>query len=227
MWRRFRLGVFVTGWLMFLTVDVHAQAAPDWSATDRALGRAGTEQQGGVHKFSFPRSDLSVTVGDVTLKPALALGSWVAFRKAANGQTMAMGDLVLTADEVAPVMAKLQQGGVEQSALHNHLIGETPPVMYMHIMAKGDAAKIAQTIHDALAGTRTPMEQISSSVVSIFASACETAPARKPSPTRFSRMQPSAIAGTANRATSSRVSDDPNAEASLSPAAARNWWRCS
>jgi len=156
--RRLTLGAFVTGWLMFLSAGVHAQGAPDWSATDRALGRAGTEQQGGVHKFSFPRSDLSVTVGDVPLKPALALGSWVAFKKAADGKTMAMGDLVLTADEVAPVMAKLQQGGVEQSALHNHLIGETPPVMYMHIMAKGDAAKIAQTIHDALAGTRTPME---------------------------------------------------------------------
>ena len=155
--RRLRLGAFVTGWLMFLSAGVHAQGAPDWSATDRALGRAGTEQQGGVHKFSFPRSDLSVTVGDVPLKPALALGSWVAFKKAADGKTMAMGDLVLTADEVAPVMAKLQQGGVEQSALHNHLIGETPPVMYMHIMAKGDAETIGKTVHEALATTKTPL----------------------------------------------------------------------
>jgi hypothetical protein len=71
---------------------------------------------------------------------------------------MAMGDLVLSPDEVAGVMSKLQQGGVEQTALHNHLNGESPRVMYMHIMAKGDAAKIAQTIHDALASTHTPMQ---------------------------------------------------------------------
>jgi len=69
-----------------------------------------------------------------------------------------MGDLVLTPDEVPGVMAKLQQGGVEQSALHNHLLGESPHVMYMHIMAKGDAGKIAQTIHDALATTKTPLQ---------------------------------------------------------------------
>jgi hypothetical protein len=143
---------------VFSSARSYAQTTADWSATDRALGRAGADQPGSVHKFSFPRSDLRVTIGDVTLKPALALGSWVAFKKATDGQSMAMGDLVLTPDEVAPVMAKLQQGGVEQSALHNHLVGEAPHVMYMHIMAKGDAAKIAQTIHDALAATRTPMQ---------------------------------------------------------------------
>jgi hypothetical protein len=144
--------------LVFSSGRLDAQANTDWSATDRALGRAGADQPGSVHKFSFPRSDLRVAIGDVTLKPALALGSWVAFKRTADGQSIAMGDLVLTADEVGPVMAKLQQGGVEQSALHNHLVGEAPHVMYMHIMAKGDAAKMAQTIHDALAATRTPMQ---------------------------------------------------------------------
>jgi len=135
-----------------------AQSASDWSATDRALGRVGADQPGNVHKFSFPRSDLHVAIGDVAVKPALALGSWVAFKRTTDGQSMAMGDLVLTTDEVATVMAKLQQGGVQQSALHNHLLGEAPQVMYMHVMAKGDAAKIAQTIHDALSVTRTPMQ---------------------------------------------------------------------
>jgi hypothetical protein len=137
---------------------LHAQAAADWGATDRALGRAGAEQPGSVHKFSFPRSDLQVVLGGVPIKPALALGSWVAFKRTSDGQSLAMGDLVLTPDEVAPVMEKLQQGGVGQSALHNHLLGEMPHVMYMHIMAKGDAAKIAQTIHDALALTHTPLQ---------------------------------------------------------------------
>jgi hypothetical protein len=121
------------------------------------LGRAGAPQAGNVHKFSFPRSDLSVTLNGTQLRPALALGSWVAFKQTSDGQAMAMGDLVLTEDEVQPVLARLQKGGVEQTAIHNHLVGEAPHVVYMHIMAKGDAEKIAQTIHDVLAGTKTPM----------------------------------------------------------------------
>jgi hypothetical protein len=141
------------------TATLGAQATADWTATDRALGRAGADQPGSVHKFSFPRSDLQVALGGVTLKPALALGSWVAFKRTADArQSMVMGDLVLATDEVAPVMAKLQAGGVEVSALHNHLQGEAPHVMYMHIMAKGDAAKLAQTIHDALALSHTPLQ---------------------------------------------------------------------
>jgi hypothetical protein len=136
----------------------HAQPTPSWTAAvDRALGRAGAAQPGNVHKFSFPRADLSVTLNGTQLRPALALGSWIAFKQTADGQAMAMGDLVLTEDEVQPVIARLQKGGVEQTAIHNHLVGETPHVVYMHIMAKGDAEKIAQTIHDALAGTKTPM----------------------------------------------------------------------
>ena len=153
------LGIFAAcAFLAMSPNHLRAQGAADWSATDKALGRAGADQPGGVHKFGFPRSDLQVTLGGVALKPALALGSWVAFKRASNGQSMAMGDLVLTPDEVAGVMAKLQQGGVVQSALHNHLLGEAPHVMYMHIMARGDAAKIAQTIHDALAVTKTPLQ---------------------------------------------------------------------
>jgi hypothetical protein len=134
-----------------------AQATVDWSATDRALGRAGAAQPGNVHKFAFPRSDLAVTIKGTQVRPALALGSWLAFKRTADGQSMAMGDLVLTEDEIPGVLSRLQKGGVEQSAVHNHLLGETPHVMYMHVMAKGDAEKIAQTIHDALAGTKTPM----------------------------------------------------------------------
>jgi hypothetical protein len=112
-------------------------------------------------KFSFPRSDLSVTIGAVTLKPALALSGWVAFKEISTGQAMAMGDLVLTEDEVSPVMAALQAGGVEQTALHNHVLNESPRVMYMHIMAQGDPSRIARTIHDALAQSKTPLGPVS------------------------------------------------------------------
>jgi len=132
-------------------------AATDWSGVEQALGRKGAPNPGGVIRFSFPRSDLSVTVGGVALKPALALGGWVAFKELAGGQAMAMGDLVLTEDEVSPVMAALQEGGVEQTALHNHVLKESPRVMYMHILAHGDPSKIARTIHDALGQSRTPL----------------------------------------------------------------------
>jgi len=130
--------------------------AQDWKAVDQALGRAGAMQPGDVYKFGFPRSDLHVTVGGVSIKPSLALGSWVAFKQGTDGQVTLMGDLVLTEHEVEPVMQTLQAGGVEQTAVHNHLLGESPHVFYMHIMGHGDAATLAASVHAALALTGTP-----------------------------------------------------------------------
>ena len=92
---------------------------------------------------------------DVQLKPALALGSWVAFKRDAD-ETMVMGDLVLTEDELEPVMLKLQDGGIQESAVHNHLVGESPRILYMHIANGGNATRIAKAIHDAVALTKTP-----------------------------------------------------------------------
>ena len=125
-----------------------------WSAVDSAFGRAGAAQPGNVTKWSFPRSDLNVLVDGVTIRPALALGGWVAVAGDARNEAMVAGDLVLLPDEVNGVIRVLQEGGVEQTALHNHLLA---PVMYMHIMAHGDAARIAATIHRALATTKTPL----------------------------------------------------------------------
>src|SRR6266511_2484318 len=130
-------------------------SATDWRPVEQALGKAGAIQPGDVYKVSLPRSDLKVSVGGVEVKPALALGSWVAFKKSGD-MTMVMGDLVLTEDEVAPVMTKLEEGGIEPTALHNHVLHESPRVLYMHIHAMGDAAKIAKAIHDALALSKTP-----------------------------------------------------------------------
>ena len=131
-------------------------AQPGWSAVERALGRPGATQPDGVVRFSFPRGDLHVTVDGVQLRPALALGSWLAFRRV-DGGAMAMGDLVLTEDEVAPVMTRLQEGGVRQTALHNHVLRESPRVMYMHVEAHGDPVRIAETVRAALALSRTPL----------------------------------------------------------------------
>ena len=132
-----------------------AQAA-DWSAVDQALGRKGVQQPGGVMKYSFPRSDLQVTANGMQIKPALALGGWIAFKEMAGGAMM-MGDLVLTEDEVGPVMRALQQKGVEQTALHNHVLKESPRVMYMHVAGQGDPVKLAQAVRTALGQSKTPM----------------------------------------------------------------------
>lgn len=130
--------------------------AADWTQVEQALGRKGTSNPDDVMKFSFPRNDLKILVGGITLKPAFALGSWVAFQRIAD-HAMVMGDLVLLEDEVEPVMASLQQNGIEQTALHNHLFGETPRVMYMHIHAIGNAARIARALRAALEFTNTPL----------------------------------------------------------------------
>lgn len=138
-----------------------ARAARDttgWSAVDRALGRKGAMQPGGVMKYGFPRADLHVTAHGVEVKPALALGSWVAFRNVGGGRAMMMGDLVLTEEEVGPVMRSLQGAGVGQTALHNHVLGESPRVMYMHIAGHDDPVALARAVRAALALSGTPME---------------------------------------------------------------------
>ena len=130
-------------------------AAADWKAVDQAMGRGGKMQPGDVYKYSFPRGDLSVKAVGVAIKPTLALGGWVAFKGTA-GDAMAMGDLVLAEREVTPVLTKLQEMGVNPTALHNHVLRESPRVMYMHIEARGAPVKIAHAVHAALALTNTP-----------------------------------------------------------------------
>src|SRR5207247_7771499 len=111
---------------------------------------------GDVHRYGFPRSDLSVTLDGVTIRPALALGGWVAF-KPAHGGAMAMGDLVLLETEINPVMAKLIENGVEITAVHNHVLRGNPATFYMHIGGQGDPVKLATAIRTALAESKTPL----------------------------------------------------------------------
>ena len=134
------------------------KTAADWSAVERAFGRKGASQPDDVMKFSFPRNDLSPMLQGVQLKPALALGSWIAFSEPNKGRSMAMGDLVLSEDEVNPVIDLLRKGGVDAVGVHSHLMMETPPVKYVHIHAEGDPASIARTVRTALEATRTPLD---------------------------------------------------------------------
>jgi len=144
---------------LFQPESANAQTQPatphEWKEVEQAMGKAGAMQPGNVFKFSFLRSDLKVTAEGVQIKPALGLGSWVAF-KPMGKEAMVMGDLVLTSDEVTSVMTRLQQSGIEQTALHNH-INAFPPVLYMHIGGQGSPAEMAKAIRAALALSKTPL----------------------------------------------------------------------
>src|SRR5205807_1088717 len=127
----------------------------DWGKVDAALGRKAAVTAD-VHRYGFPRSDLSVTLDGVAIKPALALGGWVAF-KPAHGGAMVMGDLLLLESEIAPVMTTLIQNGLEITAVHNHLLRASPATFYMHVGGHGDPAKIATTLVQALQASKTPL----------------------------------------------------------------------
>lgn len=142
--------------LLALAIVAPANASPDWAKVDQAIGRPGTEQAGGVHRYGFPRSDLHVTLDGIAIKPALALGSWAAFQPMGD-EAMVMGDLVLTQEEVNPVMSRLLASGFTITALHNHLLRSTPATMYLHIGAHGDPVRLAQALRAALAVSRTPL----------------------------------------------------------------------
>jgi hypothetical protein len=134
--------------------SAHAQEI-NWQQVDDALGRK-PAVSGDVRRYGFPRSDLSVTLDGVTIKPGLALGGWVAF-KPMHGEAMVMGDLVLLETEINPVMLKMIEGGLDITAVHNHLLRASPATFYMHVGGHGDPVKMAAVIHDALAVSKTPL----------------------------------------------------------------------
>jgi hypothetical protein len=135
-------------------------AEPDWAQVAQALGKSGAVQSGGVYRVGFPRTDLKVVLDGVTLRTGFALGGWVAFQpmgdQTMGDQTMVMGDLVLTQEEVNPVMRKLKEGGLEITALHNHLLRAEPMTLYMHVEGHGDPVKLASAIHAGLALSKAP-----------------------------------------------------------------------
>jgi hypothetical protein len=148
--------LLILTFILVLPMAVSAQGL-DTTKIDEVLGRPG-QKIGDVYKVGFPRADLHVSVHGLVLKPGLALGSWAAFT-GTNGNAMVMGDLVLLEDELNPVMEKLRSAGFEISAVHNHLIDETPHVMYMHYMGHGPASQLAASLRAALAVSRTPLEK--------------------------------------------------------------------
>jgi hypothetical protein len=128
----------------------------NWDKVDAALGRKAAVA-GDVHRYGFPRTDLNVTLDGVTIKPALALGGWVAF-KPAHGGAMIMGDLVLLESEINPVMTAMIKNGLEITAVHNHLLGANPATFYMHVAGHGDPEKLATVLIQALQSSQTPLQ---------------------------------------------------------------------
>jgi hypothetical protein len=160
-----RLSICVLAALAFIgaaqapTTPVPVPKAPaglDIVAIDKAIGRAG-QINGDVYRVTFPRTDLNVTIGGVVVKPGLALGSWAAFKSKTATQAVVHGDLVLTVPEVNPVISALQAHNFEITALHNHVIDETPAVMYLHYWGEGSAVTLAENVRDALGRTKTPI----------------------------------------------------------------------
>jgi uncharacterized protein DUF1259 len=134
-----------------------AQAADiDWKKVDAALGKTAAVS-GEVHRYGLPRSDLHVTLDGVAIKPALALGGWVAFAPM-HGEAMVMGDLVLLETEITPVMTKLLTGGLDITAIHNHILRASPATFYMHVGGHGDPEKMAAVIRSALSASNTPFD---------------------------------------------------------------------
>ena len=145
---------FLTASAVLVSVSASAQQI-DWQQVDAAFGRKPAVSDD-VHRYGFPRTDLSVTLDGVTIKPALALGGWVAF-KPMHGGAMVMGDLVLLESEINPVMAKLIAGGLDITAVHNHLLRANPATFYMHVGGHGDPIKMATAIREALGASKTPL----------------------------------------------------------------------
>jgi hypothetical protein len=130
------------------------QLGAPWDSVARILKAPGT-LTGGYHRYNFPRRDITLRVGDVTVAPAMALGSWTGFSGDGTTTTM-MGDLVLLAGELGPVLAELAQQGIAIAAIHNHLVGESPQITYVHFHAEGAAVDLAARLDRALARSATP-----------------------------------------------------------------------
>lgn len=140
----------------YTTTMVKPQNPTDWKEVEKIIGKAGEMKPGNVYYISLPRTDVQVTKEGILLQPTFALGSWVGFKDMNHG-TMIMGDLVLKEEEINPVMSELIQGGIEITALHNHLIGVSPNIMYMHIEGHGNPLQLAKSLHLGLEKSNTPI----------------------------------------------------------------------
>jgi hypothetical protein len=190
-------GVFVAGMMLVTsagTASAQAQAQAqdmpaEYKSVLQTLGKQG-DFKANVLKVNVPRSDLSVTVAGVKTPTPFGFGGWVAMTKGDGGHEVLMGDLVLTEDEVNPVMSALLDNGIDVTALHNHFFWEQPRLFYMHVHGMGSAADLAKKVKPAIdligkkGGGSTPP-----------ASTAPAAPAAAPATTQMNTQQIAKIVG--------------------------------
>jgi len=141
-------------WILLVPAILSAQVL-DTTKIDEVLGRPG-QKAGDVYRVGFPRTDLHVKIGDVEVRPGLALGGWAAF-SGSDEHAMVMGDLVLLEKEVNPVMLKLRAANFDITAVHNHVLNETPQILYMHYLGHGPVVELAKSLRAALSVSQTPL----------------------------------------------------------------------
>jgi len=142
--------------------NTEQSAAPvDWGAVGQAMGKELEDKGEGVNGVEFPRSDLTVSSKGVTLDPGMELGAEANFKDAGSGKALAIGEMPLTEDELQPMIDKLQQGGIEETALHKHLQDESPRLWWLHFCGYGDPVQTARTLRSALEATCTPLKESS------------------------------------------------------------------
>ena len=129
-------------------------AAATWDSVSAIL-QTKDAFAGGYHRFNLPRRDITLRVGGVTVAPELAQGAWAGFSDDPD-MAMVMGDLVLETSELAPVLAELAKQGLVVTAIHNHLVGEEPRLVYVHFGGHGRVTDLARQLDRALALTATP-----------------------------------------------------------------------
>jgi len=138
--------ILTAGLLLCVSLEVASAAALDSAEIEKLTGAKGKlDEKEHVFKVSAPRTDLHVVANGVHLTPPMGLTSWAAF-EIAGGETLVMGDVVLTEDQVSAVMGAALDDGLEVTALHNHFMATTPVVMFMHIGGHGEQAKLATAV---------------------------------------------------------------------------------
>src|SRR5438067_12062271 len=144
---------FATIWAVLSVCFTSVGWAQDIPAEDQhvltALGKQG-DYKANVLKVNIPRNDVSVTVANVKTPTPFGFGGWIAMTKGTGGMEVMMGDLVLTQDEVNPVMSALLDNGFDVTALHNHFLWDEPRMLYMHVHAHGKPADLARQVKPAL-----------------------------------------------------------------------------
>src|SRR3954469_16334495 len=135
-------------------VSAQTPLGAPWDSVGRILQTSGAAT-GGYYRYTWPRRDITLRIGDVTVSPALSLGAWAGFSGDASHATV-MGDLVLTGGEVKPVLAELARQRIAVTAIHNHLVGEEPKITYVHFHAEGNPVELAGRLDRVLALTAAP-----------------------------------------------------------------------